>query len=241
MEYFYTPPSLVTPPTLSIEDDELNHLAHVMRLRAGDTIRVVDGMGNAYDAVITLIARHVAQCSITAHHVMLHEPLREVTLAVGILKNPSRYDVLVEKSVELGVRTIVPLLTERTIPRQAKVDRWRKLCLAAMKQSRRSVLPDIRPLMAFDEFISSVPPDSVKLIAHEKETGIVPPFRPGERDGIALCVGPEGGFSNEEIQRAAGAGFATLYLGPRRLRTETAAIAAVASILRVDEGTAGHV
>ena len=232
MEYFYTPPRLVTPPEISIEGDEFKHLSHVMRLRAGDPLRVVDGAGNAFDAVVASIGRSAAVCTITASHERLHEPSRAVTLAAGILKNPSRFDFLVEKAVELGVRTIVPLLTERTIPRHGNIERWRKLCVAAMKQSGRCVLPAVQPLTSFGDFVATVPGGVARFLAHERSRPGVPPAPPSGSQEAVICIGPEGGFSDREVTAAEVAGFAMVFLGPRRLRTETAAIAALAALMQ---------
>ncbi len=230
MEYFYTPPSLIHPPDLDITGEEFSHLTHVMRRKPGDEIRVVDGLGNVYDAVLRSVARGSARCSITSHDVRVNEPEIEVTLAVGILKSNSNFDFLVEKAVEIGVCRIVPLRTERTIPKQAKVDRWRKIALAAMKQSGRCVLPDVRPLTGLREFLSTAPAPR-KLIPHEKVSG--PSLHEAAKGTghVCLCIGPEGGFSDEEIRIAREAGFAPVSLGPRRLRTETAAIVATAALL----------
>jgi 16S rRNA (uracil1498-N3)-methyltransferase len=256
MEYFYAPPSNISPPRLTIDGDEFQHLTHVMRKEPGDEIRVVDGKGNVYDVRMIDTSRREAHCEITAHRYMENEPAISVTLAAGVLKNGARFDFLVEKATELGVRTIVPLATGRTIPQHAKTDRWQKLAIAAMKQSGRSVLPMVLPLTPFGQFISqtsagantpkaslreisplqSLPPQSgpppLKLIPHEKETGHslkeMLATRPGH---IVLCIGPEGGFSDEEVDDAVRAGFMPVSLGPRRLRTETASIAALTMVL----------
>ncbi|HEX7572882.1 MAG TPA: 16S rRNA (uracil(1498)-N(3))-methyltransferase [Bacteroidota bacterium] len=235
MEYFYAPPGSVTPPTLTITGSEFTHMTHVMRMREGDAIRVVDGDGNSYDALITSITRQAASCRITARTQGLHEPARALTLAAGMLKNPSRFDYLVEKASEIGVVRIVPLLTERTIPRHAKTERWQKLCVAAMKQSGRCVLPQILEPVTFREFISSCEPRALKYIPHEQaeiplSTSRIP------RDGPAVvCIGPEGGFSDEEVAGAQEAGFQPVSLGTRRLRTETAALVACAIVLQDDK------
>lgn len=232
MESFYTPPRLVTPPVVTIEGDEFRHLSHVMRLRAGDPLRIVDGAGNAYDAVIAVIGRRAAVCTITAHNTLLNESPRAVTLAAGILKNPSRFDYLVEKAVELGVRTIVPLLTERTIPRHANSERWQKLCIAAMKQSGRCLLPRVQPLTPFGEFVASVPGGVTRYLAHEQKRPAGAPPAPGGTHEAVICIGPEGGFSDGEVALAEKAGFATVLLGPRRLRAETAAIVALTALMQ---------
>jgi 16S rRNA (uracil1498-N3)-methyltransferase len=233
MEYFYTPPSLVSSSHLVIEGDEFSHLTHVMRKKVGDAVRVVDGSGMAYDVVIDDIEKRSARCEITARHDRLNEPEADVTLAVAVLKNFSRFDFLVEKVTELGVNTIVPLLTERTIPRHAKVERWQKLALAAMKQSGRCALPAVKELTRFTDLLDSTPKDSLKLIPHEKAsaTTVSEVVKHRTLRPVMVCIGPEGGFSDEEIGRAMRAGFIPVYLGTRRLRTETAAIVSVAFLL----------
>ena len=234
MEYFYVPPGSVTPPTLTIEGPEFTHMTHVMRMREGDAIRAVDGNGNSYDALITSITRDSASCSITARAQGLHEPARALTLGAGMLKNPSRFDYLVEKATEIGVVQIVPLLTERTVPRHARTDRWQKLCVAAMKQSGRSVLPRVLEPLTFKEFISSCEPRAVKYIPHEQADIPLDTSRiPGDGPAV-VCIGPEGGFSDEEAAGAQEAGFQPVSLGTRRLRTETAALVACTLVLLRD-------
>jgi 16S rRNA (uracil1498-N3)-methyltransferase len=232
MEYFYTPPHLVGTTDLTVEGDEFAHLTHVMRKMPGDIICVVDGNGTAYSAVIVDIGRHMAHCAITARHHGLHEPGRAVTLGVGLLKNPASFDYLVEKTTELGVTAIVPLLTERSILKNAKTERWKKLSLAAMKQSGRCVWPTVSPLATFSEFLARVAHSTPGIILHEQiETPFLKDAIPAGAASLVLCIGPEGGFSGEEVERATGAGFIAAGLGPRRLRTETAAVVAAAAAL----------
>jgi 16S rRNA (uracil1498-N3)-methyltransferase len=236
METFYTPARLITPPSLAIEGDELKHLAQVMRLRPGDALRVVDGEGNSYAATIASLTRNAALCTITSHDVRTHEPARRLILGVGLLKNPARFDFLVEKAVELGAHAIVPLITERTVarhPRQEKKnDRWSRIALAAMKQSGRSFLPAILPPSTFDDFIATAPADSHRYLPHEKAPLTSTLTLPAGEGTIVLAIGPEGGFSDGETLRAEGKGFQVVSLGTRRLRTETAAIVAVAAALK---------
>ncbi len=232
MEYFYTPPELIGPTALTIAEEEFAHLTHVMRKAPGDAIRVVDGLGTAYDVTIEEISRRSARCSIRTRYVRLNEPSRNVVVAAALLKNSAKFDYLVEKATELGAAGIIPLLTERTIPRNARIDRWHKIALAAMKQSGRCYLPEVHPLTPFGDFLQKSESDSLRLIPHEKTE------RPRLRDliepgkmPVRICIGPEGGFAEEEIQRAVSAGFIPVNLGPRRLRTETAVIVSVALAL----------
>jgi 16S rRNA (uracil1498-N3)-methyltransferase len=232
METFYTPRRCVTPPVLVVTGDELVHLANVMRLGPGDALRVVDGEGNCYGARITALTRTAASCAITSHEFRPCEPERQVTLGVGLLKNPARFEFLVEKSVELGVHAIVPLITARTVARQAKAGRLSKIAIAAMKQSGRSVLPGISPPVSFQEFVEQASPLAARLLPHEQAPVDHPLVPPHGMNAIIVAIGPEGGFSEEEVGFAAGKGFAVVSLGARRLRTETAAIVAVAAVLR---------
>jgi 16S rRNA (uracil1498-N3)-methyltransferase len=232
MEYFYTPQSLIGEQDLVIDGDEFSHLTHVMRRKVGDRIMVVDGAGTMLTAVITTVGRQEARCAIEQRSRRTHEPALSMTLAVGLLKNPASFDFLVEKATELGAAAIVPMITERTIPRHARTDRWQKLALAAMKQSGRCVLPRIHEPMDFGSVMLQVTAE-LKLIAHERvERPDVRTVVRGEIPSSCLvCIGPEGGFSDGEIEIARRARCVPVSLGPRRLRTETAAVAALALAL----------
>ncbi|MDH4070530.1 MAG: 16S rRNA (uracil(1498)-N(3))-methyltransferase [Ignavibacteria bacterium] len=227
MDFFYTHPQLIHADHLTIEGDEFSHLTHVMRKGVGDSFAVVDGRGNQYAVVIRRIERKVAWCEIGSHVRNAGEPPVAVHLGVGMLKNGSRFDYLVEKSTELGVCSITPLTTERTIKGTAKTGRWKKIALAAMKQSGRSVLPEIRETSTFEQFVQSAAREAELVVLHEKAPGYYRCGAAGSGSVIA-CVGPEGGFTDEEIAVSAAAGFRPVRIAPRRLRTETAAVAAVA-------------
>jgi 16S rRNA (uracil1498-N3)-methyltransferase len=153
LEYFYAPPGAIAAGVVRIDGDEFAHLSHVMRRTAGDVIGISDGQGTAYTAEITSIEKRMAIAAIRSTHPMLHESASVVILAAAPLKNPSRFDFLIEKATEIGVHSIIPLLTERTIPRHARTDRWQKLALAAMKQSGRCILPDVRDPMTLEALI----------------------------------------------------------------------------------------
>ncbi len=230
LAFFYVPPGSITGDEASVEGEEYAHLTQVVRHREGDTIGIVDGAGMAYVAVLTSIGRHAALCSIRSTHPHLHEPSRHVTLAVGVLKNPSRFETMIEKCTELGVRKIIPMITTRTVSRHARVERWRTIALAAMKQCGRCVLPDIVPLMMFDEVISGA--KAGKVIFHEQATALFDPAAVDpDTSECTICIGPEGGFTEGEVASAAEHGWRVVSVGDRRLRSETAAIVAAARLL----------
>ena len=236
MDYFYTPPHLVARDLLVIEGDEFTHLTHVMRKNVGDTLRVVDGTGIAYDAVVTSLEKRAARCKIHEKYVRLNEPEIDMTLAVGLLKNAAKFDFLIEKTTELGVSSVIPLLTERTIPRHARVERWEKLALAAMKQSCRCMVPKVCPPMTFTNFVLATHESSLRVIFHGKANMPFHALTPDRTQhqqvpAVTICIGPEGGFSDDEVELATTAGFIPVNLGTRRLRTETAAIVSIAALM----------
>ena len=233
LEYFYAPPGAISAGVVRIDGDEFAHLSHVMRRKPGDVIGVSDGAGTAYTAEITSIEKRMAIASIRSTHPMLHESASIVVLAAALLKNPSRFDFLIEKATEIGVRTIIPLLTERTIPHHARTDRWQKLALAAMKQSGRCILPEVHAPMTFDEMILQAHRLAERQwLLHEAAEGAMTESGEATVAGPHLVViGPEGGFTDEEVRQATEGGFAAIRLGTRRLRSETAAVAAAARFL----------
>ncbi len=234
MDYFYAPPEKISRDSVEIVGEEFAHLVHVMRKKEGDVIRVVDGQGTAYSVTLTSIRKKTAAGKIDSRYSSHNESERAVTLAVGILKNPSKFDFLVEKATELGVKKFVPLTTQRTIPHHAKSDRWQKLALAAMKQCGRSYLPDVEELQEFSSVLETVRAYDLSIVCHEsaKEVSTMSDVLHKKPASILILIGPEGGFAEEEFSSCVRAGCAAVSLGPRRLRTETAAITAAALVLR---------
>jgi 16S rRNA (uracil1498-N3)-methyltransferase len=196
-----------------------------MRAAPGLVIGIVDGIGTLFNAVVESIGSNTVRCSITGSSKGTGESPFRTIIAVGLLKNPSKLDFIVEKAVELGVSEIVPLITERTIPTGVRRDRLQQLALAAMKQSGRCVLPTVSEAVRLREFLA-LNTEALRLIPHEEtETPMISDaLRNHGRSDIVLCIGPEGGFTREELAMAAASGFIPVSLGPRRLRSETAAI-----------------
>lgn len=232
MDYFYAHPNDVRGNRLVLREDECKHLARVLRKKAGDHISVTDGQDHLYEVVIRSIDRSVAECDIMEIKTRANEPKIDVTLAVSLLKNPGRMDFLVEKVTEFGVRTIIPVLCERTIPKHEKHSRLEKIALAAMKQCGRSYLPRVLMLTRFESLVRHSDEYDVKLIPHEKTEqsqfiGAVLRHHPKAKS-ILIAIGPEGGFSERELELASANSFVPISLGARRLRSESAALSAVA-------------
>ncbi|MFH0990665.1 MAG: RsmE family RNA methyltransferase [bacterium] len=237
MDHFSVEPEDVQKSTLRLRGDEHKHLSRVLRKNVGDEIMATDGMGLSFLLSIRSVGREVTECEILETHPNLNEPLVEITLAVSLLRNPARFDFLVEKVTELGVRRIIPIQCERTIPRHEKHLRLEKIALAAMKQSGRSYLPSISSLTEFHTLLTASESYSFRLMPDERapvEDSLGTVFRSHETiKSVLAIIGPEGGFTEQEVELAKEAGFTIISLGSRRLRTETAAISLAAGIFQI--------
>lgn len=235
MDCFYVDKRDVHGMTLTLRGDECKHLARVLRKKVGDHIFVTDGQDAMYEAAILTIDREEVRCDIVDLKLRVNEPKIDVTLAVSLLKNPARFDTLVEKATELGVRSIIPMTCQRTIPRHEKHVRLESIALAAVKQSGRSFLPRVLMLTSFEMVIQNAHQYSLRLIPHEKTeqshfVGAVMQHHAGAQS-VLVMIGPEGGFSDQELELATAHQFIPISLGPRRLRAETAAISALSWVV----------
>jgi len=200
----------------------------------------VDGEGAAYEAEIVAVGKSEIRAKITKTRRRLNEPLAEITLAQGLLKG-NRFDWLVEKATELGVRRIVPLLTERSakMAGTARIERWKRLALAAMKQSGRCVWPEIIEPMSLLRVLGLGASCQYRFIADPRGSALE---TSGNDKGLSavpralVLVGPEGGFTDEEVSLTQERGFQKISLGPRRLRAETAGMVLLVLTLRSIEG-----
>jgi 16S rRNA (uracil1498-N3)-methyltransferase len=235
VDYFYVKPEDVTGNSFVLRGEESKHLARVLRKRAGERIFATDGNDHMYEAFVTEIGKKDTHCRIGAVHTKYNEPSLNVALAVSLLKNPARFDSVVEKATELGVRHIIPMRCERTVPYHEKHDRLEKIAIAAVKQCGRSWLPRISSVTKLNEVLAASGGYGLRIIPHEKadldQTVEHILSQHPQQNSILIVIGPEGGFSDEEVKAAKDAGFVAVTLGSRRLRTETAALAALARIL----------
>ena len=218
---------------VDLDGTAANHVARVLRLRAGDGLILFDDAGGEYAATVVAFGRKTVRVAVGEYRPINRESPLRVTLAQGISRG-ERMDVVVQKATELGVWRIVPLLTERTVVRlnaaQAanRLRHWRAIAIAACEQSGRNQLPDITAPIGLQEFLVSSLPDGLRLLLNP-DGGLNAKQLPAS-DTATLLIGPEGGLSDAERTAASAAQFQRLSLGPRILRTETAALAALAII-----------
>lgn len=211
------------------------HIQKVLRLRAGDAVTVCDGNGFESDAVILSLRKDGIDLKCKDPVRCASEPSVKITLFQSLPKS-GKMETVIQKSVELGVSGIIPMLTERCVSQpkdsfSTRIERWQRVSEEAAKQSRRGIIPPVGELCT---------PDTIRfqdydliLVAYENERSVTLKERLKGFTGshVAIIIGPEGGFSDEEIGRFKEHGAAAVSLGPRILRTETAGMAMVAQIL----------
>jgi len=233
-EFFYAPPENFAGEFVELKGNEHHHLTRVLHHKIGDRVTVVDGMGRAA-AEGEIVASDRVSTRLRIHTLTqnLGEPAVHLTLAQAVPKG-ARFDWLVEKGTEIGVSAFIPLLSEHSEvqPGSGKAERWRRLTLAAMKQSCRSVWPMVNEPTHFVDLAKCLSEFDLALLAHPTASDIsrdlaaqVMPRK------VLLLVGPEGGFAEEEVTLAQEAGCKLLGLGPRRLRAETAGLVAATKVL----------
>ena len=232
MQLFYckdiTPNSYCT-----LDAEESRHAVRVLRLREGDDINVTDGRGNLYHCKIVDANDRTCVTEVTEQEFSILNSQFSIHLAVAPTKNPARMEWLVEKAVEMGVGEITLLQCDHSERSFLKTDRLEKLAISAMKQSLHLTLPRINPAVPLRDLLTTTnyPLPTQRFIAHcdpdKPRTSLHEALLPG-RDTVVL-IGPEGDFSAEEIALALDSGFQPVSFGTARLRTETAALYAVAA------------
>ncbi|TPG63779.1 16S rRNA (uracil(1498)-N(3))-methyltransferase [Hymenobacter nivis] len=222
----YAPDLHPGQPAYTLSEEESKHAVRVLRLGPGAPVALVDGRGGRYQAEVADANAKRCQLHITAHEAV---PPRSylVHVAVAPTKNLDRMEWFVEKAVEVGVDRISFLRCARSERRELKLERLEKIAVSALKQSGQAWLPQLDELMDFAPFVATADA-ATTFIAHLEEgerTALAQVAATGP--GCCVLIGPEGDFSPEEIALALARGIRPVTLGPSRLRTETAALAAV--------------
>lgn len=237
---FYTPPEKIKNERVLIEGEEAFHISKVLKFSQGEIITVVDGLGNKYKVVISNISKKSVEGNILTCVRKENEPLVNITLS-SALSTGTKMDLIIEKCTEIGVNAFIPVLTEKSFIKldkkakaQNKTNRWRKVAIAAMKQSLRSYLPKIHEITEFDEILRKTHEYDLTLIASlESQSKPVREIFNSQNKykNILLLIGPEAGFTPSELEKAREYKTASVSLGPRRLRTETASLILVTQVL----------
>ena len=220
--------------TLALPEEESRHCVRVLRLVEGDEIEVVDGAGMLYRCRIAMA--HAKHCGVEIVSRQACPPHwgRKIMIAVAPTKNLDRIEWMVEKCTEIGVDRITPLLCRHSERKVLKTERLHKIVVAAMKQSLKAQLPQLDELTPIEDFLAE-DSDAQRFIAYcdeslprDERKSLAQVYEPS-RDAVVM-IGPEGDFDPQEVALALKAGFVPVTLGESRLRTETAALMAVATM-----------
>jgi 16S rRNA (uracil1498-N3)-methyltransferase len=219
-------------------EDQAHYLASVLRMKKGDSVIVFNGSGTEYETIIEEITKNDARLTVVHRRDTLFSHIP--TILCQAIPKANKLDGIIRHATELGANRIVPFFSTRSVPRwdssqsSHKQMRWRRIAVEACRQSGRTDIPEIADIITFTELLSLLPPDYLKLIPWEGETKVFlrDVLRNNEKPpkGIILAIGPEGGFSAEEIEQARTSGFVSVSLGKRVLRVETASLAVLAVI-----------
>ena len=231
---FYAAPDAFRDGYVVLPSSEARHAARSLRKQEGDGIVVVDGEGGWHHVRLEQVERGKASGRVVETRREVGEPDYELTVGLALLKNKNRFETFLEKAVELGARRIVPLLTRRTEKENLKRPRFERILVAAMKQSGRSRLVDLAPPQPLEQAFKACRAEQA-LLCHE-ETSLSQSLLGALRSdlgaaSLSVLIGPEGGFTEDEVHRAREAGFQPVSLGKRRLRAETAALTALAGVM----------
>lgn len=232
MYQFFVEPEQIQGKEILIRGGDVNHIKNVLRMRVGQELAVSNGVdGKEYRCGIVALEEDVIRCELRFVKEDGAELPSRIYLLQGLPK-ADKMELIVQKAVELGAYQVIPVATRRSVVRldekkaAAKVSRWQAIAQAAAKQSKRGVIPQVQQVMDWKQALEYVRDIPVKLIPYElaedmdRTRELIEGLQPGQ--DIAVFIGPEGGFEEEEIETATAAGATPITLGRRILRTETA-------------------
>lgn len=222
---------LAVGETVTLESGRAHYLAHVLRCSTGARVTLFNGLGGAYSGVVTATSKQRVGVAIEAFDARDNESPLAITLGLGVIKRDAM-DSAIQKSTELGVREITPLICEFTDVKRStldsRVEHWRSVAWSACEQCERNRPPTINAPLSLDEWLAGTHA-ALRLVAHPGRDATLGDVvaRP---DSVALLTGPEGGFSEREIDKCVTSGFRAIGLGPRILRADTAPLVLISLI-----------
>lgn len=229
MNLFYLPDFDLEATSIAFNKEESRHMSKVLRLREGQEIHLTDGKGLMVQARISHVDPKHTEATVVSRN--LNPPLSpHLHIAIAPTKMNDRYEWFLEKSTELGINRITPIICEHSERKVIKQERMQKILVSAMKQSLQAHLPRLDPPIRFSDFLNELPETEQKFVAHchEGEKILVNNAFASEQSAL-IMIGPEGDFSENEVLKCIELGFIPLSLGTQRLRTETAGIATTAA------------
>ena len=233
MPRFYVDFALSPDSVVELPDNVVRHL-NVLRVKNTEEIVLFNGNGKSYPALPEVLEKRRASVRILREEATDNESPLNITL-VQAVSSAERMDFTLQKSVELGVAEIRPVISERCVVRlsgeraEKRVARWQEIVVSACEQSGRNIVPKVLPLTTYAQALQQLPQETTKLLMSLNRAQKLSDVRP-QSGKVVFMVGPEGGWTEKEEQQAFDAGFQSVTLGKRVLRTETASLAAIAAM-----------
>jgi len=233
MSRFYLPDALYAGQVVELPDNVVRHL-NVLRVRCGEEVVLFNGNGKVYPARLDVLEKRRACAEVLREEETDNESPLNITL-VQAVSAAERMDFTLQKSVELGVAEIRPVISERCVVRlsgeraEKRVARWQEIVVSACEQSGRNIVPKVLPLTTYAQALQQLPQETTKLLMSLNRAQKLSDVRL-QSGKVVFMVGPEGGWTEKEEQQAFDAGFQSVTLGKRVLRTETASLAAIAAM-----------
>lgn len=239
MPRFFVSPQNIKNENIIVSGEDAKHIKTVLRMREGESLTVCDGCGMDYECSINSFVDKEILLDIVSKSNSVSEPETKITLFQGLPK-ADKMELIIQKCVELGIDEIVPVYTERCIVKldkkdkeAKKIERWQKISESAAKQSGRGKIPTIKPVINFKEAVEISKNFDGAIIPYEneKDRGIREFVKDFHGKTVAMFIGPEGGFSTDEINLSVEKDVLPVTLGKRILRTETAGLSALSILL----------
>lgn len=225
MNLFYSNDINENNKQIFLRDQEHRHLVKSLRIDINETVFITDGEGNKYEAKLVEKGRNTSKLEIINKFIFSRKK-SNLSIAISPTKKSNRFEWFLEKVTEIGISSIYPVICNHSEKKSLNIDRAKKILISSMKQSLQTYLPEIHEPTDFNSFIANPFENLLKLIATNKTDFNAKPFSEfaGSKNTL-IMIGPEGGFSNDELIIAKNAKFTAVSLGDNRLRTETAGVA----------------
>lgn len=227
MHRFFVPKEQIP----NIIGSDAHQIKNVLRMQTGDPLEMLDGSGTKYLAKIKAIKKDLVVCEIIDQTSNISDHKVAITIAQCLPKH-KKMDLIIQKCTELGASDIIPVVSERSISKSDKLERWQRIAKEAAEQSGRPTIPKIHSLTTFNDVLLLISNYDLALIPWELEeqTSTKTILRADQPRSIIVLIGPEGGFTKKEVETAIQAGFKSISLGKNILRTETASLALLSMI-----------
>jgi len=237
MHRFFVPPDTLAASQVRITNEAAHQITHVLRMRAGDEICLLDGLGWEYRVKLLSLTKEAVTGQIEQRTEGHAEPRHKITLYLSLLNKADKFEWALQKCTELGAAGFIPVRSARSvtdIPGHAKIERWQRIIQEAAEQSGRAIIPPLAPTLTLDDAFKSQAGRLAIIPALGSQTTLKTALHTAqskEATPISIFIGPEGGFTPNELHAAEAAGILPITLGPRTLRAETAAVAALTMAL----------